>query len=712
MSALPISRKRFATSRRRTAGSVIAVSIVASSACSLRAPLPPQASVFPVDEARAAFDSKPSGDGARVVVPSWASLQEVWGTYDPPFVDAVWGPGRIVFGSDDRLLFLLGRKGEIRIWDRQRHATVARLDACVRGEQSLGGVTREESAVVLEPSNDGLAAVGFSSGRFCVLDTRSGEKLTDILAHDLGAPASNVVVARLVAGRLVTYGYRPPFWLPLGNGDTASAPAVGGELRAWDARTGRKLSDATVGGFTSAAISPSGTWFAGGARETRLFDAGGRLVWKRDGELTELTFASDERLLAFRGVELVDVATKDGSTVAFPEAYSAPSTAVPRRAVVRTADGRHALTMLEDDRTVLWDVWAHREVAHTLARFERLDHWASSPSGALFVTPKGSLVGTRTLGVVEQPKGPIRCFAASADAERVVACRGSSPRTFEFWDHHRRTLDRWPRQDAAFVELSPDGSRVLVRTSNANELRDLANGRTLFRAASYTWTPATFSPDGGTFATLTWDEARKAFDATLRDAFDGNLLWRNAEEKPSEHVLAFDAKGEALVVLGWDRRISFLRVRDGSLVRRTRPIAELKQLHVGDGMALVEDAEGLAAVDLDTWRPKWRVRHSVQSGFAVPPNGEIFFEFEDRTIVRRSMRTGDAVGEPIDLDPSDDRPVDLACSADGSVLIVGTERGALLRFRVSEGGDEPGDSRSTTSSGQATRARARSAKGL
>lgn len=688
---MTIVRKRLLLFRYRHVACVLALCTgAASSACSLRAPLPPNATVFPVDEARAAFESKPSGDALRVVVPSWASLDEVWGTYDPPFVNAVRGAARIVFGPDDRLLFMLGRKGEVRIWDRQRHSTVARLDACVRGE-SAGAASGE--AMVLEPSNDGLVAVGFSLGRFCVLDTRSSEKVSDIIAHDLGFFANNVVVARLVSGKLVTYGYRPPLSQPLGNGDTASAPAAGGELRIWDARTGRKLSDATVGGFTSAAISPSGKWFAGSAGETRLFDAGGRLRWKQNVELVEVTFASDERVLAFRGVELVDLATKDGAAEAFPEAYVVHSTALPKRGLSPAADGLHAVTRLEDDRVVLWDLRAHGEVEHSLTRFRRLDWWASSPTGALFATPDGSLVSTRTLDIVEEPKGPVECLAVSANVERVLSCRKSPRRVFELWDRRRRTLSGWPRQDAAFVELSQDGSRALVQTSNANELRDLESGSTLDRAAQFAWTPVAFSPDGLSFATLMWNAERNAYDTALRQASNGALVWRNAKEKPSGRVVAFDDKGRAFVVSGSDRRLSFLNARDGSLVRRTPPLADFQELHVSDGIALVGDAEGLAAIDLQTWHPMWRVRQTNRGGLAIAPKASLFFQSEDRKVVRRSLRTGGVVGDPIDLEPSDDRPARVACSADGGVLIVGTERGVLLRFRVSGELAEPGDVR-------------------
>ena len=81
-----------------------------------RAPLPPGASIYPTDEAHDAFDTKLPGDATHVAVPAWASLEEVWGTYDPPFMNALHGPKTVVFGDDDRSLVM-------RVWsiDTAKH---------------------------------------------------------------------------------------------------------------------------------------------------------------------------------------------------------------------------------------------------------------------------------------------------------------------------------------------------------------------------------------------------------------------------------------------------------------------------------------------------------------------------------------------------------------------------------------------------------------
>jgi hypothetical protein len=49
---------------------------------------------------------------------------------------------------------------------------------------------------------------------------------------------------------------------------------------------------------------------------------------------------------------------------------------------------------------------------------------------------------------------------------------------------------------------------------------------------------------------------------------------------------------------------------------------------------------------------------------------------------RRGLTTREPLGDPIDLAPSDDEAHAIATSSDRKILMVGTERGVLLRFRI------------------------------
>ncbi len=63
-------------------------------------------------------------------------------------------------------------------------------------------------------------------------------------------------------------------------------------------------------------------------------------------------------------------------------------------------------------------------------------------------------------------------------------------------------------------------------------------------------------------------------------------------------------------------------------------------------------------------------------------DGPAFLELNDRVIRIRSVETGKELAEPIDLEPSADAPSHLATSYDGGTLVVGTQRGVLLRFKI------------------------------
>jgi hypothetical protein len=74
-------------------------------------------------------------DGSRVRTPAWASLEQVLGTYDPPFVSE--SAGSIVFGDDDRSLVVLRRNGQVRVWDRARQGQANRSRVPSRSLKSL-----------------------------------------------------------------------------------------------------------------------------------------------------------------------------------------------------------------------------------------------------------------------------------------------------------------------------------------------------------------------------------------------------------------------------------------------------------------------------------------------------------------------------------------------------------------------------------------------
>src|SRR5260370_13953138 len=127
------------------------------------APLPPSTSEGgdvsdETSEVSLTFGSTIPTDARLIRTPSWATLESVWGTYDAPLVN----DGNVVqvaFANDNRWLLLLGRSGQLWVWDRVLHSIRSRIRACdgQRPGARLTDSTRMDPARLLVPSAVALA---------------------------------------------------------------------------------------------------------------------------------------------------------------------------------------------------------------------------------------------------------------------------------------------------------------------------------------------------------------------------------------------------------------------------------------------------------------------------------------------------------------------------------------------------------------------------
>jgi WD40 repeat protein len=673
-------------------------------------------------EAAQAFGPELPPDARLMRLPPWVTLEGVWGSYDPPLVGDYGGLVQVTFAGDRGKLLLLGRQGQLFVWDRDERAIRGRIDACA--------VPRHDDAAhLVVTSSDGLAAVGFVSGRYCVADLSTGKMTATIEANDLTRGCGvGVMVARLAAGRLTTYGYAPPACsappavLPTNTGPVSN-PERGGELRSWDARTGKRLSDAAIGGASLAALSPEGERLAVVPRRSemisddlRLIDRAGQVLWSRrvpvDRGVQQVVFATSDTLLATDGDQLFAMSARDGALLGFFEAQG-PLTGPlypqdgPGAAIAVTPDGRHAITNL-NGRTVLWDVSARREVARATRRNENelrfigFRDLAFSPDGSLFASTSAGLVSTSSLGLLDSPAGPVAMLAVSSDAQHAIAWRRRRrTKELDVWDADTRSLRRWPgpyrpglMYEPSALAVASDGMLVAIRASDFVELREWSSGRALWSIPNDQWATMDFSPDGRSIATFVWDRSRGHFRTTLRETATGSVLWQNEEERPQSGALMalmFAPSGQTLVLPDADNRLVVLDARDGSVVRRVGPTEAGTWALAGEARALVigEHGRSVAGYDLGSGKPLWRSQEGREaSGGAVRvaawPDGRAFLEVDGSLIRKRSVDTGAELGEPLDLEPSADAPACLALSSDGETLVVGTRRGVLLRLRSKE----------------------------
>jgi WD40 repeat protein len=691
-------------------------------------PLPPVGLTL-ADEAQQAFGPGLPADARLVRVPAWATLHGVWGTYDPPLYGEYGELVQVAFRPDGRTMVLLGRHGQLFFWDRMARAIRGRIDSCAEPY-------RPEAALVSDPAHllvtspEGLAAVGFRSGRYCVVDLSTGKVTAKIDANDLvaGCQGLGLMSASLASGKLVTYGYTWAAAYPTPFGDE-SFPACGGQLRSWDARSGAQLSDTTPDGAWTEALSPDGERFAmipvqgqSILDEVRMLSRTGQVLWVRKlpqkTTVHRLVFATSDVLLATDGDRLFSMSARDGALLGFFEERDPP---LPRNPlypdlnnnahanIAVTSDGRHAVTDTASWITV-WDVGARREVARASVESEDvfrhvgLGSLTPSPGGSFFASSSMTILSTTTLNVVEAPGGPLGLMAASADAQRVIAWRMFQGKEgFDVWDGAARTLRRWPGltwknlwYGASDVALPGDGARAAVRGgSELVELREWSSGGPLWITPRGPSDAAIFSPDGGAMATLrsVRDDPPRywATLATLLDAATGSVLWQHRLVGPGPHHARFFGRDGRTVVISDANDLVVLDAHDGSVLHRVGPLEAGTWTRAGDTRALVvgEKRRSIASYDLETGKQVWRTNEGRGNWdgstlVVALPDGKAFVEANESLIRRRNVESGADLGDPIDLGPSADAPRQLAVSSDGRTLLVGTRRGVILRFGLTQ----------------------------
>lgn len=671
------------------------------------------------EEAQQAFGPGLPADARLIRLPAWATLQGVWGVYDPPLVDGYREIVQVAFRPDGHTMLLLDRAGRLWIWDREARTIRGRIDGCVEPEQT-DPARGPEPAHVLVTSPDGLAAVGFPS-HVCVVDLSTGKVTVKVDAADPVHCGGGLMSVRLASGKLVTYRYTSAAWYPTQLGYVGHHEC-GGRLRSWDARSGAELSDALPGGAWMAAISPDGERLAMIPRreqtildEVRVLSRTGQVLWVRKlppkFPVHRMVFATSDVLLATDGDRLFSMSARDGALLGFFNERDPP---LPRpfypdynrnlhADIAVTPDGRHAITNTASWVT-LWDVEARREVARAsresqdVLRSVGLQGMAPSPDGSMFVTMRMEVLSTTALKIVDAPGGPIGLMSVSGDAQRAIAGRTFAGRGwYDEWDAADRTLRRSPglpwqsnSYGASCMVLPLDGARAAILASDFIELREWSSGRPLWITPKVGKSDeAIFSPDGGAIATLRWipAPADSAALATLLEASTGAVRWQHPLEGPRPHALFFGADGRTVVFLDADDRLVVVDARDGSVLRRVGPTEQGTWTRAGDTRALVVGPaqRSIASYDLETGRIVWRTNEGRASRegstFVVAtPDGQTFFEAQDSAIRRRSVESGADLGDPIDLGPSADAPRQLAVSSDGRTLLVGTRRGVIVRL--------------------------------
>jgi WD40 repeat protein len=254
------------------------------------------------------------------------------------------------------------------------------------------------------------------------------------------------------------------------SGGVLAASSAGGEIRFWDARTGRPLrAIEQSGGLSSLAFSPDGKRVLAGGDEDaagRIHDAEtGALLRRLEGHassVTSVAFSPDGARAATgsadRTIRIWDAA--EGTTLAV---LSAPARV---NAVAFGADGGRLLAAYQDGTAAVWDLAKGEPAVRIQGHDGPVLCAAFDLAGARIVTG-GADTMIRFWDAATGAEGPV--LAGHAGAVSALAFSGARllsgghDKTLRVWD--AETGDQLLRMLAhdnwvTGVAMTPDGSRV------------------------------------------------------------------------------------------------------------------------------------------------------------------------------------------------------------------------------------------------------------
>jgi hypothetical protein len=448
-----------------------------------------------------------------------------------------------------------------------------------------------------------------------------------------------------------------------------------------------------VGPQEAVALSSGGAWLATGrARwDMRAGKPGMALgLWRRDGRVRSAAVAAEhvavthtgDVLFAYQDVGLLLWSGGSGGK----RFETANGGAEPKRitALALSDDGRFAATLSDNGATlILWDARTRQEIhRRSLAEKRTPGLWARrvvfSGDGSMIATSGGADVAvwaTRGLGLVIPVEHGALVGTLEPDGRHLLAQPRDVASVLDITTGE--ALWRWPVRESASVRLLPGGQRFLETYYDETKVRDVATGRTLWAAKHYeAWPRLLVSPDGARIAFAD----RMTAGPRVQDAADGHLLWR----RPQAKMLAFSADGRTLFVETRDWHVLALATADGSVqadLDRQR-ISTNSFYPTADGKrAIAAGYQQSTGYDLTTGKRLWEMQGGEYGVFFLPDH-QSFVSHEYHCIRLRSMATGLDVGPRFDLGPLGPGVFRPLLLPDGKTLLVDTDEGLVLRFRI------------------------------